>query len=515
MINQFFPQEMKNPLRLPRCLRYPITTDTLFPTQATDLLSLPTPLAHSHFPSLIPPVPSKKVYCTHFLRTGTCAYLFKGCRYSHDSPSFLELLALGFTDVPKWYTEREMIGKLATLEDNRLTGSNDNGSVSGEMEDRDEVKARGSTSASMNLDDTCSTPPTVSKPSTPTKQRSVGTSPQSSPLPQDTKVLYCLHWLRTGKCDFPLQPGGCRYIHMMPDDETLHILGFANGKPRWWSKKRDSSTTNLFPPNNGGKDCDDIFPANRQKADDGDTATSTTSQTSKTATTTSTANTSTTLSSETIQTKSFTTSPFSTRTKPIKTHCTYFLRSGKCSFSTQGQKCKFSHDLPLINESKEKATKVTVRLPPVMPKIPPNVTTMGHVKQNGPHGEVEIDNGATGSESKTDGEKRTDEKASKKEERRPTTPNPVTATTQNYSTNSVKEPVSNLTYTSPTIPLSPTSTPTTRLTTAPSTPPQSRKKYCTHFLTRGECDFVQQGCRYLHSFPESGTERDGKGKLGE
>lgn len=33
-------------------------------------------------------------------------------------------------------------------------------------------------------------------------------------------------------------------------------------------------------------------------------------------------------------------------------------------------------------------------------------------------------------------------------------------------------------------------------------PDSSKKEYCTHWISRGQCDFVQQGCRYKHEMPD-------------
>lgn len=36
-------------------------------------------------------------------------------------------------------------------------------------------------------------------------------------------------------------------------------------------------------------------------------------------------------------------------------------------------------------------------------------------------------------------------------------------------------------------------------------PDHSKKKYCTHWIRTGECDFLQQGCRYKHQMPDRTT----------
>lgn len=62
--------------------------------------------------SRLPP-PGKKVYCSHWMRTGECDYVQQGCVYKHVMPFDLPLLnALGYQDIPKWYREKFGIGKL-------------------------------------------------------------------------------------------------------------------------------------------------------------------------------------------------------------------------------------------------------------------------------------------------------------------------------------------------------------------------------------------------------------------
>lgn len=61
----------------------------------------------SPYPSGIEPDPSKKEYCTHWIKTGECAFLSIGCKYKHEMPSVDKLRELGFIHgMPKWWKEK-------------------------------------------------------------------------------------------------------------------------------------------------------------------------------------------------------------------------------------------------------------------------------------------------------------------------------------------------------------------------------------------------------------------------
>ncbi|KAF2874382.1 hypothetical protein BDV95DRAFT_331494 [Massariosphaeria phaeospora] len=61
-------------------------------------------------PSGVDPDPSKKEYCTYYLRTGDCGYIATGCRFKHEMPSVDKLRELGFTrGIPQWYKEKAAI----------------------------------------------------------------------------------------------------------------------------------------------------------------------------------------------------------------------------------------------------------------------------------------------------------------------------------------------------------------------------------------------------------------------
>jgi hypothetical protein len=57
-------------------------------------------------PSGIKPDPSKKEYCTHWIKTGDCAFMAQGCLYKHEMPSPQKLREIGFNAVPRWWKEK-------------------------------------------------------------------------------------------------------------------------------------------------------------------------------------------------------------------------------------------------------------------------------------------------------------------------------------------------------------------------------------------------------------------------
>jgi hypothetical protein len=61
------------------------------------------------YPSGIEPDQSKKEYCTHWIKTGECAFISVGCKYKHEMPTMEKLRELGFTQLPKWWKEKSAI----------------------------------------------------------------------------------------------------------------------------------------------------------------------------------------------------------------------------------------------------------------------------------------------------------------------------------------------------------------------------------------------------------------------
>ncbi|KAI4102728.1 MAG: hypothetical protein L6R37_004200 [Teloschistes peruensis] len=48
-------------------------------------------------------VPGKKIYCTHWIRTGECDFIQQGCLYKHEMPDGATLKAIGYHALPPWY----------------------------------------------------------------------------------------------------------------------------------------------------------------------------------------------------------------------------------------------------------------------------------------------------------------------------------------------------------------------------------------------------------------------------
>jgi hypothetical protein len=78
-------------------------------------------------PSGLVPDHSKKVYCTHWMRTGSCDFTQQGCRYKHEMPSKAKLLELGYRQIPLWWKEKPAIRTPTWVEEHRAaTKSSEN-----------------------------------------------------------------------------------------------------------------------------------------------------------------------------------------------------------------------------------------------------------------------------------------------------------------------------------------------------------------------------------------------------
>ncbi|KAI9715525.1 MAG: hypothetical protein M1828_000832 [Chrysothrix sp. TS-e1954] len=64
------------------------------------------PLNRPPPPSGLEPDPSRKQYCTYWMRTGECDFEQQGCRYKHEMPSLSMLAQIGFRGYPKWFEDR-------------------------------------------------------------------------------------------------------------------------------------------------------------------------------------------------------------------------------------------------------------------------------------------------------------------------------------------------------------------------------------------------------------------------
>ena len=78
-------------------------------------------------PSGIDPDPSKKEYCTHWIRTNSCDFIQQGCKYKHEMPDPKKLKQLGFAETPKWYRDKMAIsaGASSWLRPRATTDNND------------------------------------------------------------------------------------------------------------------------------------------------------------------------------------------------------------------------------------------------------------------------------------------------------------------------------------------------------------------------------------------------------
>lgn len=85
------------------------------------------PRYHPSNPSGIDPDPSKKEYCTHWIRTNSCGFMQQGCKYKHTMPDLAKLKKLGFAETPKWYRDKIAIlaGASSWLRPHSNTDNND------------------------------------------------------------------------------------------------------------------------------------------------------------------------------------------------------------------------------------------------------------------------------------------------------------------------------------------------------------------------------------------------------
>jgi len=157
--------------------------DALIPVYATRQYN--RSLAKQSYEPATPGVFQRKIYCSHWLRTGECDFTQQGCEFLHVMPDPETLKRLQYRTYPRWYCEKMNIPVDAAA----LVGDSVPKAYSGSL----------------------SRVPT-----------------------QLYKKIYCPHWLRTGECDFLQQ--GCIYQHLMPKLETLNKLGFRT-YPRWWRDK--------------------------------------------------------------------------------------------------------------------------------------------------------------------------------------------------------------------------------------------------------------------------------------
>ncbi|KAH6881325.1 hypothetical protein BKA58DRAFT_297109, partial [Alternaria rosae] len=78
-------------------------------------------------PSGIEPDPSKKEYCTHWMKTGECDWTAIGCKFKHEMPGIKKLRELGFVrGIPKWWKEKSaIVARPPTWMQRRLAANED------------------------------------------------------------------------------------------------------------------------------------------------------------------------------------------------------------------------------------------------------------------------------------------------------------------------------------------------------------------------------------------------------
>ncbi|KAF2643614.1 hypothetical protein P280DRAFT_547737 [Massarina eburnea CBS 473.64] len=68
------------------------------------------------YPSGTAPDPSKKVYCSHWIRTGECDFMAQGCKYKHVMPPIDVLRDIGLPSEPRWYKDKQILNTRTWLQ---------------------------------------------------------------------------------------------------------------------------------------------------------------------------------------------------------------------------------------------------------------------------------------------------------------------------------------------------------------------------------------------------------------
>jgi len=115
---------------------------------------------HGSYPSGIERDASKKEYCTHWIKTGECAFTAIGCKYKHEMPDIVKLREIGFREVPRWWKDKTALAARGPtwIEQRRAALSNKKDMDISETPARREFdpsnfKAKSNTERSMPSDD--------------------------------------------------------------------------------------------------------------------------------------------------------------------------------------------------------------------------------------------------------------------------------------------------------------------------------------------------------------------------
>ncbi|KAH7093329.1 hypothetical protein FB567DRAFT_587764 [Paraphoma chrysanthemicola] len=132
------------------------------------------------YPSGIVPDPSNKKFCTHWIKTGECAFVAVGCKFEHEMPSINKLREEGFTRIPKWWKEKSAISMRGpTWMQRRLASGDDEQDTPPAFPDPSTFQSHGS-NLLIHLDDTPAPPPSP--------QLSVSSTCSSTPLSSSTSA---------------------------------------------------------------------------------------------------------------------------------------------------------------------------------------------------------------------------------------------------------------------------------------------------------------------------------------
>jgi hypothetical protein len=77
----------------------PVSEASRRPVSRQPASDLPAP------PSGLVPNPTRKIYCTHWINTGTCSFNQTGCKYKHEIPPRTLWEAVGIKELPQWWRD--------------------------------------------------------------------------------------------------------------------------------------------------------------------------------------------------------------------------------------------------------------------------------------------------------------------------------------------------------------------------------------------------------------------------
>ena len=407
----------------------------------------PTPLQ----PTIQPIVPiTEKTWCTHWIRTGTCSFTQQGCLYIHEMPSPAILASLGFREVPRWFREKQLADQLAMI---------DKASIANVPSIKQEADSENGEIVSES-------------------GRNQGR-------------MYCIYWVRMGRCDFTKQ--GCRYLHEMPSPMVLAALGFLE-TPGWYLEAQNPlKTQTQLPPSEPSTQSQALVRVDEThpRTIGANTQRTTSSPTPPNQPPTNINNT-TISSTRSHRPRSTHISSFhpDVRIKDPFAYCTTYLRLGICA-AISPQECTYLHTPPPHSVFVALGYKDL----PKWYTAASSVSTVGDVGTSATHQPHSATRPLT-----------------EKDEVNDDTKSRSTMFTPSRSSSATTSTLPSTAHSLPPRPPPPTGPGVSPFPqNTQSSPPRNLstpKSHCTHYLRTGHCSFSSQGqrCRFSHIFPTTRSE---------